>query len=347
MPARTLWLLKHCRTGDLRQMRHFAGLLGKDWEVEEKQLNFTLRAFAYLPGMTPFSVNQRRSSLLSPPWPSAMVMAEALVGKVALALKRAGAHDTKLIVLGRPAGGVASFDLVLTTRQYGIPVRPNVQELPVPLAVPPSAAAEDRDELKKLMKQYPRPWVALLIGGSVAPDILDPSAATALATAALSMARAIRGSLFAVSSPRTGEKLESQFRQLFAGANARMFASRGEERNFYPAILAEADRFLVTSDSVSMVIEAMNTQKPVTVFGLPQRFPPALKLVKTLAAGKMLAPLFGFGILEVPADRAAYFKMLESRNAISIYPREPLGGPQKLLEEAERLTREAVERLFA
>jgi mitochondrial fission protein ELM1 len=218
-PPRKIWLLKHCRAGDLHQMRHLGALLGPDWQVEEKQLSFRFPALAYVPGMALSSVDWSRSSDLSPPWPAAILAAEALCAKVAVALKTRAAAETKLVALGRPAGSIEAFDLVLTTRQYGLTPGHNVEELPVPLASPPRAAADACRKLLLLMEGKPRPWVALLIGASVAPDILDQSSAENLSAAARRLTLDCRGSLIAVSSPRTTRALENHLRRTLSGAD--------------------------------------------------------------------------------------------------------------------------------
>ncbi len=226
MRQRSIWLLKHRRIGDLAQMRNLAALLrdgrGDDgaasWTVEEKQLVFRGPKLGHFAPAARWLLDQKRSDSLTPPWPDAMVVAEASAASVAKAMKASAGDRTKLIVVGRPAGEIASCDLILTTAQYGLPAAPNVISLPLPLATSPSASAADRKTLLERMDGKPRPWFAVLIGGSVPPDRLDRNAILEIAEAARRKAQESDGSYVVLTSPRTGRGCDEAIKALMSGA---------------------------------------------------------------------------------------------------------------------------------
>jgi mitochondrial fission protein ELM1 len=80
--------------------------------------------------------------------------------------------------------------------------------------------------------------------------------------------RAGSGTALAISpSRRTPEAVVDLFKKTFAGDDG-VFVWNGAGENPYRGILALANRLVVTSDSVSMVSEALSTPRPVEVFDL-------------------------------------------------------------------------------
>ena len=274
MPQRSIWLLKHRRAGDLAQMRNLAAMLrdgqgdggASTWTVEEKQLAFRGPNIVHLAPTASWLLDPKGSDSLAPPWPDAIVAAEASAASVAKSLKAQAGDRTKVIVVGRPAGEIATFDLILTTAQYRLPAAPNVVTLPLPLATSPLASAEERRLLLERMAGKPRPWIAVLIGGSVPPDGLDRKAITQIGEAARSKAQESRGSYIVLTSPRTGKACDDVIRESLSDADLLQLWTDATTPNLYRAVVAEADFFIVTSDSVSMTVEALNSGKPVSVF---------------------------------------------------------------------------------
>jgi len=364
---RSIWLLKHRRGGDLAQMRNLASMLcngpgdegSASWAVEEKQLVFHYPKLVHLPSAAHWLLDRERSDSLDPPWPDAIVVAEKIAAWVARALKVRTGDQTKVIVLGRPAGQITPFDLILTTAQYGLPAAQNVVTLPLPLATSPSAPAEERQALLQHMAGKPRPWIAVLIGGSVPPDGLDEKAIAQITEAAHRKALESGGSLMVLTGPRTGRRCEEDIRRSLREADLLQLWTTESKPNLYKATLAEADYFLVTSDSVSMTVEALSTGKPVSVFMLPQKFPPGLRIASALntSAGiavarpaqiwKLISLLFRNGILEAPPDRPRFYRDLVARGVLAIYPDFPARSGAKLADEAGATALSAVKKLLA
>jgi mitochondrial fission protein ELM1 len=367
MPQRSIWLLKHRRAGDLAQMRNLAAMLRNGqggngqstWTVEEKQLAFRGPRFIHHAPAVSWLLNRRGSDSLAPPWPDVILVAEASAVSVAKALKAQAGDGTKVIVVGRPAGEITNFDLILTTAQYGLPAAPNVVTLPLPLATSPLASAEEHSLLLERMAGKPRPWIAVLIGGSVPPDALDRKAIAQIAEAARSKAQESGGSCIVLTSPRTGKACDDVIRELMSDADMLQLWTEATESNLYRAVMAQADFFIVTSDSVSMTVEALNSGKPVSIFMLPQQSPIGRRIVSALnrSAGiavrsprhiwRMVSPLFASGILEEPADRQEFYRGLIARDVLAVYPRFPARSAAEVAEEANSAAVSAIRRLLA
>jgi len=128
----------------------------------------------------------------------------------------------------------------------------------------------------------PRPWNAILIGGSTNKYTFTPAAMQAL----IKEMGAIPGSLLITTSRRTGEENIATLTHHFGGHAGRAFLYTGELENPYPGMLACADTIYVTNDSVNMMSEAVASGKPVEILKLkdhentkPARFAERLKTI--------------------------------------------------------------------
>jgi len=139
----------------------------------------------------------------------------------------------------------------------------------------------------------PRPWTGVLVGGSRFPAVIGEEGAGRLAKTLSSK----EGSALISTSPRTAPaEIEALARGL-TGPHYLHRWSRGGE-NPHQAILALADRFVVTSDSISMLAEAWRSGKPVERFQL-DRSPWGITWQAKSGLGGFLAR---HGILTPPRD---------------------------------------------
>lgn len=307
-----LWILTHRRVGDLEQMRSLASALAA--RASEKAIVFhSARLAVSLPFLSTRMVDHGRSAALDPPWPDLVLVAEGAVGNVALDVGRKSGGRTKILCLGRPRGRMRDFDLIITTPQYQVPKAANVLELKLPLhRLDRHRMEEAAAALGPELSPLPRPWVALLVGGTSAPDVLDSAAAQDLARQALAHTKGSGGSLLVVTSPRTGREAEKVLAAALNGqAHCSYWSQRGTQ-NPYSGYLALADRFIVTSDSVSMITEAILTKKPVAVYRLPVKHSKWMTFVAKHrhSTHALLRPLIEAGVIEAPPDRAAFLEKL-------------------------------------
>lgn len=292
----SIWILSRGRKGDLDQMLALAKATG--WPFEVKTLRF---AGPEIPVLSKLLLKES----LSPPWPDLVLCAEASPSVIAREIKRLS-PATRIVCLGRPAGSPDNFDLVITTAQYRIPAARNVVELSMPLA--------EGAEVQAARGTGP---IVLAIGGPAFPDLLDAAAADRLASDALSYAAAKNAMLDVLTSPRTPPEAIAMLERRIAAPHRLGIFGRGENR--YRAALAEASEIVVTSDSVSMVADALASGKPVSVYRLPQALNAKWKLGSWLYRTSVEVPrpvmwpvrrLFDTGVIEVAPDRRKLFARL-------------------------------------
>ncbi len=313
MSAPTVWILTHRRLGDRQQMEKLADALG--WPGIAKRLVFRPPNVPYLATLL---LDRGRSDMIGPPWPDLVLCAEARSSVMALDIKRRSGGRCKVVCLGRPAGNPADFDLVLTTAQSRLPEAPNVVELALPLVADAPPSPEQAEA--RAMEVPAGPITTVLVGGTAAPERLDGEAASELARDLLAHAQRTGGTLLVVTSPRTGEAAGATLARAIPAPHIVHRWRKGED-NPYRRFLALADEIVVTSDSVSMVADALATQKTVSVYRLPRKSTLKDRVVEWLFPrvwGEAPCPLwlkpakwlFDVGLIEARADRPRLFARL-------------------------------------
>ncbi|HUF56856.1 MAG TPA: ELM1/GtrOC1 family putative glycosyltransferase, partial [Thermohalobaculum sp.] len=200
-----VWVLAGHRTGDNLQLEALAHALGWPWERR------TLAWRGWTLSWTPF-YGRRRPSLrpltgearaaIRPPWPDLVLSIGWRSVPVARWIGRES--GARLVHLGRPRAPLAAFDLVLTTPQYQLPEAPNVVRLAAPLSrLSPAALEAAAERWRPRLEHLPRPWIAVLVGGSAPPLRLTEAAAAELGGRADRLACARGGSLLIATGPRT------------------------------------------------------------------------------------------------------------------------------------------------
>lgn len=314
-----IWILSRGRKGDLDQMLALTKAVG--WPYEVKQLRFTGPEIPVLSSLQ----LKNGAEVLTPPWPDLVLCAEASPSVIARHIRQVSGGKTRAVCIGRPAGSADDFDLVITTAQYRIPPAANVVELSMPLAAntEPASASTRSDGP-----------IAIIVGGPAFPDRLDHAAAMELAADVLAYAVKRKAVLAVHTSPRTPEDVAGALaRTITAPHSLHVF---GQGPNRYREVLSEASEIVVTSDSVSMVSDALASGRAVSIYQLPRIDSFKLRLGDWLYRNAVEAPkpgfapvrwLFDAGVIEAAADRRKLFARLVAERRAAWFD-EPLAPPQ-------------------
>ncbi len=296
-----LWLFTGGRLGDLKQLRALAHAL--QWPCEEKHLIFRNGA---IPFAAPWFVTPTLRNLMQDPLPDIILCSEANCAAVAQAIRRKSGRQTKVVALGRPLGHPRHVDLVVTTAQYGLEPGPNVVALTLPLGI------------NKVGSTKARAVTLLLVGGASAPDQLDAAIAEKILRDVHRAAAKAGHQLVVVTSPRTPADASAMLKNSIQKPNA--FIAFGDKARPYAGLLAEAAHIIVTSDSVSMVSDAVAAGKSVSIYRLPSKPGPLQRISEMLQrpeAGFLTRWLFDMGFVETIANRHRFFDGLAEKGLVT------------------------------
>lgn len=185
-------------------------------------------------------------------------------GAIGASLRGAG---RPVVQIQNPRQPLRHFDLVVACVHDEIS-GPNVLLGRTALhGLTPEALAQARAEWAPRFAHLPRPLIAGLVGGSNGRFTLGEGEAARLGVILAKAVSRQHGSLFVTTSRRTDPKAHVVLTDLVEAVGGTVWDGQGE--NPYQGLIACADHLVVTTDSVSMVSEAVAGQAPVSVFPLP------------------------------------------------------------------------------
>ena len=158
---------------------------------------------------------------------------------------------------------LCEYDLIASPQLIGANIVP-LTGVPHKLSRKRLAAA--RQQHQDYFGALPRPVIGLLIGGNTRYcDGFDEAHATELAKRVSRIATSQEGCLVISNSRRTPARALTALLNNLDGLSHYFFDWQQIDESFYHALLAHADLFIVTGDSLSMCSEAAYTGKPVLV----------------------------------------------------------------------------------
>ncbi len=175
------------------------------------------------------------------------------------------------VQLGRLGAKPKAIDLVLETAQYGVAPTANMISLTLPIVRRDSRARgrRGRGPGSRSSRTCRGPGSACWSAAPASPIRFDAADGSRLLRRMTELRRVLGGSLLIAYGPRTPNPVREILELGLSGdPEHRVFGWPPQQPNPYPALLALADRFLVTCDSASMIADARVTGKPVEIFTL-------------------------------------------------------------------------------
>jgi len=280
-PTGRNWFLLGDMPGDNAQIALIVRTL--NWPFVRKRPVFKTRDLRPLHG---FCVPRRRvhvdaSQKLAPPWPDLILTSGGHPSIAALRVKEQSGGRTKLVVIGRPPRNLQDFDLVIVPTHADVPTLPNILKLNVPLR---EFNREDLTDAVEVWKNYfealPRPLTVLVIGGSRHPFRLNERIVSRVVAKASKLST--DGTLIVVPSRHTPDPVRMALPAILP-PNVKFFAwTPNLLSNPYFALLGIADRFIVTGDNISMMMEIAAIGQPLAIAPLPLSRAPWIQLAQVL-----------------------------------------------------------------
>ncbi len=265
----TLWLLLGDKRGDNAQVEALADALG--WPGERRTLAFLPPWDVEKPRfrVTRSHVDLDRSDRLQPPWPDLILTVGRRPAMVALWVAEQSGGRTKVVMIGKPSGLLSRFDLVITSAEVQIPALANVLRISLPLLrVDEAAVSEAAEAWRPRWAALPRPLVAVLVGGPTNPFVYDASVTERL-LALVDRVAATGGTPYVTTSRRTPEALTRALEEKLPDRAQLYRWAPDAKENPYRALLGLAEGFVVTADSLSMLVEVVRLRRPLQILPLP------------------------------------------------------------------------------
>lgn len=266
-----VWLLVGEKPGDNAQIVNLVEAVG--WDYEAKKIFVKPKWVVGKPKVRPRvdHIDLARSDSLCGPWPDLVITVGRRLSSVGLWIKRESAGMTRLVVVGNPRRMLSSVDLIVVASQYVLNPGPNVARHDLPfMHVDPGTLERAAALWRSRFADSPRPLTALMVGGPTGGLRFDLETARRLFDQSVASVERSGGSLYITTSRRTPPEVVESLRR-DCPESVRIFefhADAPPNENPYHALLALADRFVVTTDSVSMMVEVARLGRPLSIFPL-------------------------------------------------------------------------------
>lgn len=208
-----------------------------------------------------------KGDLLKAPWPDIVIASGRLSVLPSLYVKEITGGKSFHIQIQDPAFWYERFDAVIVPEHDKLGGVNTIATKGAMHRVQADLLAREGKKWAPVFAHLPRPYTAVILGGSNGVYKFGPHEAVQLAARLEKICKTQKTSLLITPSRRTGEPAMVILKALLHDCPAYIWDGKGE--NPYYGMLALADHFVVTCDSVNMISEAASTGKPVHVVRLP------------------------------------------------------------------------------
>ena len=203
-----------------------------------------------------------------PPWPDILITCGRRSVPYAVAIKRASGGRTLTIHVQDPRTHRGRFDLIIAMAHDRLAEGPKVIKISTALHdITAASLAEAAGAWSMRLSPLGHPLIGVIVGGDLRGRPFTPKDADRLIQGLKRLRGEIGAGLAITPSRRTPSVVRNQIAQAFAN-DPSVFIWDLSGENPYRAILALADRLVVTTDSVSMVSEAIATGHLVDLLDL-------------------------------------------------------------------------------
>ncbi|HWU00108.1 MAG TPA: ELM1/GtrOC1 family putative glycosyltransferase [Terriglobales bacterium] len=277
-----VWVIQSDKAGDNAQLKVIADSL--PWPYVTKQMMVRSQFVLGKPTVSAslHHVDEARSDPLTAPWPDLILTCGRRMSMVALWVQEqarlaaaagpAGAvRVPKIVLVGMPKRHPERFDLSIMSGQYRALRGGNMMQIAYPFQrIDETSVAREAEAWATTFADFPKPRIAVLVGGLTKAVRFDAATAAKLARDMRDLQAREGGSLIVLTSRRTPAAVIAVLeRDLPPGTTLYKWNAAGGP-NPYRALLGLADRFVVTSDSLSMQMEIACLGRPLAIYRLPE-----------------------------------------------------------------------------
>jgi mitochondrial fission protein ELM1 len=268
-----IWLLLGHKKGDNGQVETIAAAIEASlgWCCERKHIQVREPFLFGKPkvGPTLYHLDREASDALEAPWPDLIITIGRSPANVALWIEERSRGKSRIALVGKPSGYTERFDLVVTSGEI-LPVPyPNVLRIKMPLMrIDRSAIEREGRNWEERLASLPRPLVGIMIGGPTNPFVFNRLVTDRLVEEGERII-AHGGTPYFTTSRRTPAGVAAQIEARLGGRCKLYDWNDSKADNPYRGLLGLADSFVVTGDSISMMVEVVQLGKPLQILSLP------------------------------------------------------------------------------
>ena len=320
---KTMWVLLDDRMGSVGQAKGIMQAIGDKIKIVEKQLvyNKWARLPNFLKGSSFIGVDKKKSSDFYGEYPDLILSTSRRTATVALKLKKLAQGKSKIIQLMHPGNfGIKKMDLIIVPEHDAKKCHGSnfFMVTGSPHRITTKTIEEAAEKWHNEFKDLPKPWLSVIVGGSIKGHPFSLENAKNLGLAAKNIVNALGGSVLITTSRRTGSEAEQEIMKQLQAVPMHTFLWGEKKENPYMGYLSCADRILITGDSVSMCSEACGTGKPALIFcGNEWLTKKHLRFAQSLVDGK-------------------YATLVDAPNALSF-------KPERILDTSEKIAKRILE----
>jgi mitochondrial fission protein ELM1 len=359
------WVILSDKRGDNGQVETIVDALG--WPVERKTVHmlpqYVLGKPRYRPSLS--HIDLERSDPIEPPWPELIITVGRRPSMVALWVRRQSGNRTKIVLVGKPSGHMGEFALMVASAENQMPPLPNF--LPTTLPLMRIGEADVKAEAEAWRERFAplsRPLIAMLVGGETNPFIMNRAVARNIVATAHWVVDELGGTPYVTTSRRTTPEVAEVLRDGLPSQAVFYEWEEGMAENPYRALLGSADGFIVTADSISMMVEVIYLHKPLAILPLPGGWLGSLDQVRRSLAHWLFNPrqegaldrwrrhlargvyhLDVFKVLSATRDFRAFHKMLVERG-LAVWAGQPFRPSEGALPDDVGAVVRRIEALF-
>jgi mitochondrial fission protein ELM1 len=264
------WVILSDKQGDNGQVETIVDALL--WPVEHKYMHmlpqWVLGKPRYRPSLD--HIDPKQSDLIEAPWPDLILTVGRRPSMVALWIRKQSGNRTKIVLVGKPSGHMLDFSLVVASAENQMPPMDNFLPTTLPLMrISEADVAAEAAAWQSRFEKLDKPLIAMFIGGETNPFVMNRKVADDLVATARWVVDELGGTPYVTTSRRTTPEVVEVLRQTLPPQTVFFEWEAGSPDNPYRALLGSADGFIVTGESVSMMVEVIYLHKPLAIFPLP------------------------------------------------------------------------------
>ena len=266
-----IWILADDRPGTVSQAIGLAQAMGVEYKTIQLKYSFWARLPNFFLSESLLRISAENSEQFKNAnyLPSHVISAGRRSAPIAVYLKEKSQNRSKIIQIMNPNMDFKKFDFVV------LPKHDEVKEAGVPNLITTIGAltkvtdkiiASEREKFSEIFNDIKGVKIALLVGGSSNKTKFTADSAITLAQTASAITNKMNATLLILNSRRTGDELTHEIKSNLKCSFKFFDWLEMKDKNPYLAILGDADFFIITGDSVSMISECCSTGKPVYIF---------------------------------------------------------------------------------